>query len=240
MKYIKYFFYLIFISLAFWAEDQNPIFTTPLSSRIANYDIKVTLDPVKKMLDGQQVLHWKNTSNESINELQFHLYLNAFKNTQSTFFKERNGSWGLPSDEEGTENIWGWIDIDRIVDTDGNDLIGSMRFIHPDDDNEQDQTVVVFDLAKPLGPGETIDLEIDFTAKLPKIHSRTGYARDYHFVVQWFPKIGVLESDGIRYAEKAEWNCHQFHASSEFYADFGVYNVEITVRKNYTVGASGS
>lgn len=240
MRYKGYFFSLIFIGIAFWAQAQDPIFSTPLSPRIANYDINVTLDPVKKTLDGKQVLHWTNTSNESIREIQFHLYLNAFKNTQSTFYKERNGFWSLPSDEEGTENIWGWIDIDRIADRAGNDLKGSMRFIQPDDDNEQDQTVVAFDLAQPLGPGESIDLEIDFTAKLPKIHSRTGYTRDYHFVVQWFPKIGVLESDGVRYAEKAQWNCHQFHANSEFYADFGVYNVEITVPKNYVVGASGS
>ena len=38
---------------------------------------------------------------------------------------------------------------------------------------------------------------------------------------QWFPKIAVHTGEG--------WNCHQFHYNSEFFADFGVYDVDITV-----------
>ena len=36
-----------------------------------------------------------------------------------------------------------------------------------------------------------------------------------------FPKIGVLDDSG--------WNCHQFHAATEFFADFGIYDVSLTV-----------
>ncbi|RMD93865.1 MAG: M1 family peptidase, partial [Calditrichaeota bacterium] len=54
---------------------------------------------------------------------------------------------------------------------------------------------------------------------------------EYFFVGQWFPKIGVY-IDG-------RWNCHQFHANSEFFADFGVYNVRITVPEENIVGATG-
>ena len=52
-------------------------------------------------------------------------------------------------------------------------------------------------------------------------------------VVQWFPKIGVLQEKG--------WNCHQFHASSEFFSDFGNYDVSIDVPARYKgkVGATG-
>jgi hypothetical protein len=77
-------------------------------------------------------------------------------------------------------------------------------------------------------------------AKLPRVMARTGYSKDFFLVAQWFPKIGVYESAGMRYAEKGQWNCHQFHARSEFYADFGVYNVDMTVPKDYVVGATGS
>ena len=35
------------------------------------------------------------------------------------------------------------------------------------------------------------------------------------------------------------WNCHQFHSSTEFFADYGVYDVKITVPQNYIVGATG-
>lgn len=50
-------------------------------------------------------------------------------------------------------------------------------------------------------------------------------------VGQWFPKMGVYTDLG--------WNCHQFHTNSEFFADFGVYNVWITVPVNNIVGATG-
>ena len=56
---------------------------------------------------------------------------------------------------------------------------------------------------------------------MPRTFARTGTIGDYYFLAQWFPKIGVLEDTG--------WNCHQFHAATEFFSDYGVYDVRITV-----------
>jgi hypothetical protein len=36
------------------------------------------------------------------------------------------------------------------------------------------------------------------------------------------------------------WNCHQFHENSEFFADFGVFNVNITLPENFVDGATGA
>jgi len=43
----------------------------------------------------------------------------------------------------------------------------------------------------------------------------------------------------MRYATKGGWNCHQFHANSEFYSNHSVYDVKITLPKEYVVGAGG-
>jgi aminopeptidase N len=51
-------------------------------------------------------------------------------------------------------------------------------------------------------------------------------------VAQWFPKLGVFEGE-------AGWNCHQFHAASEFFADFGDYRVRLTIPRGWVVGATG-
>jgi hypothetical protein len=59
-------------------------------------------------------------------------------------------------------------------------------------------------------------------------------------VAQWFPKVGVYEDRGMRGREVAGWNCHQFHSNTEFYADYGVYDVSMTVPKEYVLGASGA
>ncbi len=237
---MREFIYLIilFFSLNIISLSQT-IFQTPLSPRNASYDMDVTLNPKTKIIDGFETLHWKNLSRDLIKELQFHLYLNAFKNTNSTFMKESGGQLRGVSIDEKADSTWGWVDVLSMKVQNGENLTNKIKFIHPDDDNANDQTVISVALAKPVKPGEIINLDIKFRSKLPKIFARTGYADDYYLVGQWFPKIGVYEFPGIRYATKGQWNCHQFHANSEFYADFGVYNVNITLPQNYIVGAVG-
>jgi aminopeptidase N len=104
-------------------------------------------------------------------------------------------------------------------------------FIQTDDSNSQDSTVMVIKLPYKVKPGESVNMYFKFLDQLPKVFARTGYYENFFMVGQWFPKIAVLEEEG--------WNCHQFHANSEFYADFGVYDVNISVPKNFIVGASG-
>ncbi len=189
-------------------------------------------------ITGHETLTWLNDSPDSVSELQFHLYLNAFKNEKSTFFKE---SGGVSRDHSFEAGEWGWIDITLMKIVDGEDLTAKIEFIHPDDDNADDQTVIRVPLSKPVAPGAKITLDIDFTSRLPRVFARSGYWGRFAMVVQWFPKIGVWEKAGDRRREKAGWNCHQYHASSEYYADFGVYDVNITVPPEYKdkIGATG-
>ncbi|MGA8263528.1 MAG: hypothetical protein WB779_03715, partial [Ignavibacteriaceae bacterium] len=207
-KISPFFFLIIYFSFSTILISQT-IFKTPLSPRNASYDMDVKLNPDTKIIDGFETLHWKNLSNDNISELRFHLYLNAFKNTKSTFMKESGGQLrGINIDENETKS-WGWVDVLSMKVQNGEDLTNKIKFIHPDDDNADDQTVISVPLAKAVRPGETINLDIKFKSKLPKIFARTGFADDYFLVGQWFPKIGVYEYPGIRYATKGQWNCHQ-------------------------------
>jgi hypothetical protein len=204
---------------------------------VANYEISVVLDAEGRMLSGRQTLRWQNTSPDTIPDLQFHLYLNAFKSAHTTFMTESRGRHrGYTHPEEAV----GWITMDSIETEDGFNLTPDIEFIRPDDNNERDSTVVRVPLHRPLPPGHSIGLLIDFTAQLPPVSARTGYRRDFFMVGQWFPKIGVYETAPEGDQSSGGWNCHQFHANTEFYADFGVYNVEITVPDGYTVGATGT
>lgn len=199
-----------------------------LSEHVVDYKIKAKLVPAEKAVLGEEILTWLNDSEVPVSELQFHLYLNAFKNNRSTFMKEGRGSnrgFKLNSD------AWGYIDVKKIQIKDGIDLTMMMEFIHPDDDNSDDQTVMRVELPEPVKPQETITLELEFYSKLPQVFARAGYFGNFFMITQWFPKIGVFE-DG-------EWNCHQYHSNSEFFADFGVFEVEMTVPKEYVLGATG-
>jgi len=231
-----YLLWVLFLSISSNHYAQNPLFKIPLSERIASYDISVELDTAEHSLRGNEILHWKNTSSDIITELQFHLYLNAFKNDSTTFMKE---SGGRHRGFGKKENIWGSIDILSMKIVDGDDLTESIEFYQPDDSNQHDETVIKVPLSMQLLPNQEIHIEIEFKSKLPNIFARTGFSLDYYLIGQWFPKIGVYEKAGQRFAEKGGWNCHQFHANSEFYADFGVYNVELIVPKDFVVGATG-
>ncbi|MCC7153207.1 MAG: M1 family metallopeptidase [Bryobacterales bacterium] len=207
-----------------------------LSRQIASYDIKVTLDTKTHTLRGSEVMTWVNASPDRVATLQFHLYMNAFKNESSTFMRE-SGRRFRPDRFQKKE--WGWIDVNRMQVVGGADLTKAIRFIHPDDGNAADQTVIEVPLPEPVPPGKSIQVAIDFTTKLPKVVARTGYHDEYYLVGQWFPKIGVYEKAGFRYAKQGRWNCHQFHANSEFFADFGRYRVEVTLPAQFVVGATG-
>ena len=215
---------------------QQVIFPQPLSPRIANYSIAVSLDAVKKTLKGKETLVWRNISKDRVGELRFHLYLNAFKDAKSTFMKESGGN--IRGAEIGKDG-WGWINVISMEVRGGESLTSKMEFIRPDDGNENDLTVFRVALSKPVYPDQTVTLDIEFEAQLPTVFARTGYNQDFFMVGQWFPKIGVYEPAGMRYAKQGQWNCHQFHANTEFYSDYGVYDVAVTVPKTFVVGAAG-
>ncbi|WP_018617711.1 M1 family metallopeptidase [Spirosoma luteum] len=242
MKYYL-FFLLIGFTLTGSAQSVKSIFPEPLSPRLANYQIDVTLNPVTKKLAGLETLTWKNASPDVIRELRFHLYLNAFRTDKSSFMRESGGQLrGVTIDQDAKENAYGSIDILSMKRRGSGDTASETlvyQYIQPDNNNTSDHTVIRVPLSKPVGPGETIVLDIAFKAKLPKIFARTGFSRDFFLVGQWFPKIGVYEAAGTRYATVGQWNCHQFHANSEFYADYGVYDVNITTPKAYWVSATG-
>ncbi len=217
----------------------GPALADPLpvkSDQIVRYDITVRLDPAKKQLQGFERLSWRNPSTDTVGELWFHLYLNAFKNTQSTFFKE---SGGQLRGDRAVADKWGWVDVTSMKLADGTDLARQITFEHPDDANAEDQTVARVVLPTPVAPGESITLDISFVSQLPQVFARTGFKNDFYLVGQWFPKIGVYEPAGMRGRSTGGWNCHQFHANSEFYADFGFYHVEITAPSTFKVAATG-
>jgi hypothetical protein len=207
-----------------------------LSDRVVQYAIDVTLDSREKTLSGSERLTWRNTSSGAVQELQFHMYLNAFKNTESTFMREAVTRRSAAVREGG----WGWMDLLSLRLENGTELKERCTFISPDDGNAKDRTVMRVPLPAPVPPGGSITLTVKFHAQLPRIIARTGYSGDFFMVGQWFPKVGVYEPAGTRYATKGEWNCHQFHASTEFYADFGAYDVHLTVPGGFIVGATGA
>ncbi|MFQ5789096.1 MAG: M1 family peptidase, partial [Acidobacteriota bacterium] len=208
-----------------------------LSPRNANYHIEVKLDPVGKMLEGTETLTWRNIQELPTDELRFHLYWNAWRNNRSTWLLEDRFRGRSDRREDIQPEDWSYCDVGSIrllpgTGYGGSDLTPEMRFAAPDDGNPDDRTLLVVPLPTPVGPGETLQVEIQWRAKIPRTFARTGFRDNFFFLAQWFPKLAVFEEDG--------WNAHQFHAGTEFYSDYGVYDVSMTVPTTYVVGATGT
>jgi hypothetical protein len=214
------------------AAQTAPAGSKPLSTRVVAYQIDARLNPANKTVDATETLTYRNLTGQPQQTFPFHLYLNAFQ-PQSTFMTEvrRGGTRGTGPDQGWDPKHYGSIEI-RSLAVDGmGDLTRQLQFTQPDDRNADDHTVVQVTLPKPVAPNADVTFRIVFHDQLPEVVERTGYKRDFYMIGQWFPKVGVWW--------KGAWNCHQFHSTSEFFADFGTFDVKVTVPRNYLTGAAG-
>ncbi|HEV3277409.1 MAG TPA: M1 family metallopeptidase [Terriglobia bacterium] len=214
------------------AAQTAPAGSKPLSTRVVAYQIDARLNPANKTVDATETLTYRNLTGQPQQTFPFHLYLNAFQ-PQSTFMTEvrRGGTRGTGPDQGWDPKHYGSIEI-RSLAVDGmGDLTRQLQFTQPDDHNADDHTVVQVTLPKPVAPNADVTFRIVFHDQLPEVVERTGYKRDFYMIGQWFPKVGVWW--------KGAWNCHQFHSTSEFFADFGTFDVKVTVPRNYLTGAAG-
>jgi hypothetical protein len=189
----------------------------PLSPRNASYRISASLDEDKKTITGRAHLSWRNLAAVPARELVFHLYMNAFKNESSTFLRE---STGVHRRSRMPPHGWGAIDVTRLQVA-GADLLRQLAV---------DDTLGTVPLPTPIAPGATVEVELEWTTQLPKVFARTGWHDDFFAVAQWFPKIAVFDG---------RWRAHQHHLNSEFFADFGVYDVELDLPSRFVVAATG-
>ena len=199
----------------------------PLSERVVAYQIDARFDATRHTLDATEVLTYRNLTGKPQDTFPFHLYLNAF-NPTSTFMKEeRRDSSGF----EWKDKYKASAEVKSLEVVGMGDLTSQLKFISPDDGNPDDRTVFQVKLPRPVAPNESVQFKIAFHDQFGEVVARTGYSQNFMMGAQWFPKVGVWW--------QGAWNCHQFHATTEFFADFGTYDVKLTVPQNEVVGASG-
>jgi len=201
----------------------------------ADYTIKARLEGETKRLSGALELRWINKSGEAVPDLWFHLYLNAFSNNRSTHLVESGGKLRGHTVEQG----WGWsrvtaVRVEGALAGGPVDVLQSLRYRRPEGTSEEDRTVFSVDLPQPVAPGEALRIVVEWEAQLPRVRRRTGYKDDFLLVAQWFPKLGVYEAG-------RGWNCRPFHMNTEFYSDYGTYDVTLDLPPEYRgrVGGTG-
>lgn len=211
----------------FAAAAEAPL-QLPATGR-ADYRLAAKLDEASRRITGSGEITWTNETTVATSELRLHLYWNAWRNDRSTWMlanRSRDDGGDPPR-----ESDWGWIEIDQLRLA-GTEAELPRRYESPDDGNPHDRTVLVVPLATPVAPGASVRLDVAFRSQVPRPFARTGVRGDYYFIAHWFPKFGVFEGE-------RGWNCHQFHAATEFYGDYGRYDIALTLPERFIVGATG-
>jgi hypothetical protein len=236
MKQTRLAAFAISLALLGVSHAQSPFapkVSGPLSTRVVAYQIDATYNPEKHTVEAAETLTYHNMTGQRLDHFPFHLYLNGFQ-PDSTWVHDahRDGNFRSSTFEDAWDaKRSGSNEIVSLEVVGQGDLTKAIKFISPDDGNPKDKTVFDIALPRPIEAGQDVVFKIKFKATFPEVVARTGYKRTFLLAGQWFPKVGVWWNGA--------WNCHQFHAMTEFFADFGTYDVKITLPKNYIIGATG-
>jgi Peptidase family M1 domain len=222
--------FIVLVAFSAIADAQEP---AALSPRNANYDIDVRLDDRARTLTATEIIRWRNTGETAADSLRLHLYWNAWQNDKSSWMREAALGGAAYRMQH---NDWSYINVTAIAlaTRDGSrevDLMNGFSYIQPDDGNVDDRTLASVALPSPVAPGDEIAVRVGWNARVPRTFARTGVIGNYYFLAQWFPKLAVFEKNG--------WTAHQFHANTEFFSDYGRYDVRMTVPQGWVVGATG-
>ncbi len=200
------------------------------AEKVASYTLRAKVDPKAHTLHGEGEIVWTNASDKPTDELWVHLYLNAFKNQRTV--NQRMPLYGFRG--SGTPESWGWIKVRSFVVkgmNDDKDVWEKADKTSPGDPD--DETDIRVPLPETVAPGQTLTIAVAWDEALPSVLERTGFVGSFHMFGQWFPKIARREPDGV-------WKHFSFDHLSEFYADFGHYDVSIDVPEGFVVGASAT
>ncbi len=186
-----------------------------------DFKIDVTLDDENHILRGKETIHYKNNSNDTLRFILFHLWANAYKDDKSTYteheVENRDTKFYYSKEEQR-----GFIDsLEFKVD---NENVNISNFNNLED-------VILVELNYPLLPNQQIEINTPFRLVIPEVFSRLGHNDQDYQISQWYPKPAVYDTKG--------WHPMPYLDQGEFYSEFGHFDVNITLPKNYIVAATG-
>lgn len=203
------------------------------------YLMDVNLDVINNKITGKQTITYTNNSPDTLKRIFIHLYWNAFQpnsmmdvNSRSTenlvLGQDKNGDAVTDFDGRFKQRIitmtpeeQGYCRVLNIINN------GKVQKI------KTHETILEVDLDKPILPKSSTVFNTEFECQVPKLSRRSG--RDSpegirYSIGQWYPKVSEYDYEG--------WHADDY-ISREFYGVWGDYDVNITLDKNYKLGATG-
>ncbi len=194
---------------------------SPYWQQQVNYKIDVTFNDVDNSLEGFIKMQYYNNSPDTLHFIWIHLWPNAYKNDRTAFTDQtlENGSTAFyfsNDDKRGYINRLDFKVNGITVKT---------------EDHPLHQDIIKLILPEPLAPKGNAKIETPFHVKLPYNFSRGGHINQSYQITQWYPKPAVYDMKG--------WHPIPYLDQGEFYSEFGNYEVQVSLPKNYIVAATG-
>ncbi len=183
-----------------------------------SYEINCELIDGKTLVGSERVIFFNGTEN-TIKELKFNLFPNAF----------RNGAKYSPISPQYIANAYphginfGSMEVTEVrVESD------KVEFVV----GGEDYNVLIVSLNREVFPDEKVCVEIDFKTHLANVVARTGYNDSTINLANFYPILCAHNEDGF-------YECVYYANGDPFYSDIADYKVTLTTDSKYVIASSG-
>lgn len=190
-----------------------------------DYTMEVEMDVENFNYSGKQQLIYTNNSPDTLQNVFFHLYFNAFQPGSEMDVRSRtiadpdsrvmNRIQNLAPENQGFLNVLN-------LTQDGEKLKTTLS-----------GTILEVELKKPIFSGEQTTFEMNFEGQAPLNVRRSGKNSSEGVVLsmaQWYPKLAEYDFEG--------WHADPY-IGREFHGVWGNFDLKLTIDNSYVVGGTG-
>ncbi len=213
---------LSFLCINFSSAQETP---SGYWQQRVEYEMDVNMDVQTHRFTGEQKLTYYNNSPDTLTNIYYHLYFNAFQ--PGSMMDMRSLTIEDPDRRVGSR-------ISQLSDDEiGYQHINSLQQKGKDLAYKISGTILEVSLNEPILPGEKSVFTMEFEGQVPVQIRRSG--RDNaegisYSMSQWYPKLCEYDHRG--------WHTNPY-IGREFHGVWGDFDVKITIDPSYTIGGTG-
>ncbi len=179
-----------------------------------NYEIKASFDPRTGVLSGSEIVTLSNNSPDTLKALVVRLYQNLYKPEVMRQTPVELADIGVAG-----------VDVQKVSINGVEIPAGKLRYR---------ETNMIVPIPSKLSPKSSLKMEVSWKVNLPNnTNLRMGrYDSTSYFVAYWYPQIAV-------YDDIMGWSVEPYTGLYEFYNEYGNFDVQLTLPKDYVAWATG-
>lgn len=214
-----------FLTVFAFAKANTYAQNTSYWQQHVDYEMDIDMNVNNYQYDGKQKLVYTNNSPDTLTQVFYHLYFNAFQPGSEMDIRSRTIADADSRVQDRIANLKedeiGFIKVNSLKQN-GDKLAYSVA-----------GTILEVTLKKPIPPGGQSTFKMDFKGQVPVQIRRSGRNNAEGVALsmtQWYPKMAEYDFEG--------WHPDPYIAR-EFHGVWGDFDVKITIDADYTLGGTG-